>query len=103
MSFFLFYIVSQHRSPIGGQLTPHQIAEDAGMSQIRSSAEWPYETVTNLFHVLHSKYKKHLLRRDQAVNDIIHKQLRVVFFLYNCYACLNGSKFSRFFDVQAPI
>ncbi len=72
------------------------------MSQIRTSAEWPYETVTNLFHVLLSKYNKHLLQHDQAVNDIIHKQLRVVFFLYNWYACLNGSKFSRFFDVQEP-
>jgi hypothetical protein len=98
----LHCITHRHRAPIGRQLNARQIAEDTGMSQIRTSAEWPYETITNLFHVLHSKYNKHFLRRDRTVNDIIHKQLRVLFFLYNCYTCLNGSKFSRFFDVQAP-
>jgi hypothetical protein len=77
----LHCITRRHRAPIGGQLTAWQIAEDTGMSQIRTSAEWPYETVTNLFHVLHSKYNTHFLRRDRTVNDIIHKQLKVVFFL----------------------
>ncbi len=98
----LHCITRRQRATIGGQLTARHIAEDRGMSQIRTSAEWPYETVTNLLHVLHSKYNKHFLRRNRTVNDIIHKQLRVVFFLYNCYVCLNGSKFSRFFDVQPP-
>jgi hypothetical protein len=98
----LHYITHWHRAPIGGQFTPCPIAEDNGMSQIRTSAEWPYETVTNLFHILHSKYNKHFLKREHTMNNIIHKQLRVVFFLYNYYTCLNGSKFSRFFDVQTP-
>ncbi len=52
--------------------------------------------------MLHSKYNKHILQSDQTVNDIIHKQLRVVFFLYSCYLCLNRSKFSHLFDVQPP-
>jgi hypothetical protein len=50
----LHCITHQHRALIRGQLTPHQIVEDSGMSQIRTSAEWPYETVANLFHLLHS-------------------------------------------------
>jgi hypothetical protein len=57
----LHCITHQHRASIGGQLTARQIAEDTGMSQIQTSAECPYETVTNLFHVLHSKYNKHFL------------------------------------------
>ncbi len=84
-------ITHWHRAPNRGQLIPRQIAEDSGMSQIRMSVEWPYKMVTNLFHMLHSKCNNHFLRCNQTVNDIIHKQLRVVFFLYNC---LNGSKFA---------
>ncbi len=57
----LHCVTRRHRAPIGGQLNARQIAEDTGMSQIRTSAEWPYETVTNLFHMLHSKYNKHFL------------------------------------------
>jgi hypothetical protein len=76
----LHCITRRHRAPIGGQLTVRQIAKDTAMSRLRTSAELPYETVTNLFHILHSKYNKHFLRRNRTVNDIIHKQLRVVFF-----------------------
>jgi len=50
------------------------------------SAEWPYKSITNLFHVLHSKYNKQFLGYNRTVNDIIHKQLSVVFHLYNCFA-----------------
>ena len=57
----LHCITRRHRAPIGGQLNAHQIAEDSGMSRVRTSVEWPYETATNLFHILHSKYNKHLL------------------------------------------
>ena len=57
----LHCITRRHRAPIGGQLTARQIAEDTGMSQIRTLAEWLYETVTNLLHMLHSKYNKYFL------------------------------------------
>jgi hypothetical protein len=93
---------SATQSPIGGQLTAWQIDEDMAMSWIRTSAEWLYEKVTTLFHILHSKHNKHFLQHNGTINDIIHKQLRVVFFLYNCYVCLNGCEFSCFFDVQLP-
>jgi hypothetical protein len=76
----LHCIARRHRAPIGGQLTVRQIAEDTAMLQLRTSAEWPYEMVTNLFHILHSKYSKHFLHCNRTVNDIIHKQLRVVLF-----------------------
>ena len=35
-------------------------------------------------------------------HQIVKKQLCVVVFLYNCYVCLHGSKFSRFFYVMPP-
>jgi len=78
----LHCITRCYRAPIGGQLTVRQIAKDTAMSRLRTSAEWPYETVTNLFHILHSKNNKHFLRRNRTVNDIIHKQLKVVFFFF---------------------
>jgi len=51
-------ITRQHRAPIRGQLTTLQIAKDTAMSRLKTSAEWPYETETNLFHILHSKYNE---------------------------------------------
>jgi hypothetical protein len=67
------------------------------MRHIRTSVEWPYEMATNLFHILQSKYLKRLLRHNHVPNDIVCKQLQVVFFFYNCY--VYGSKFSRFFGL----
>jgi hypothetical protein len=75
-------ITHQHRTPIGGQLTARQIAEDSGMSQIRTSVEWLYETATNLFYMLHSKYNKHFLKHDRTVNDIIHISSLEFYFSY---------------------
>lgn len=95
-------ITRKHQAPIGGELLPRQLQENIGMTSVRTSVEWPYETVTNLFHILHSKHNKHLLRRNRQVNFTLHAQFRVIFFLYNCYVCLNGSKFGEFFDVDAP-
>jgi hypothetical protein len=81
--------------------TPREEAENAAMRSLRVSIEWPYETVTNLFKILESKYNKQLLGRNREPNTLIGKQLHVVF-LYNLYVCLHGSKFSRFFDVVPP-
>jgi hypothetical protein len=99
----LHCIICRHRPPINGVLEEREVAENLGMRRIRTSVEWPYETATNLFHVLHSKYNKHLLGRNRTPNRLIAQQLRVVFFLYNCYVCLNRSKFSRFFGVVPPM
>jgi hypothetical protein len=41
------------------------------MRRIRTSVEWPYETATNLFHILQSKHLKRLLK------NIVCKHLRV--------------------------
>ena len=95
-------ITCKHKAPIGGFLLPRQVEENNAMNSVRTSVEWPYETITNLFHILHAKYNKHLLRRNREVNFTLHAQLRVIFFLYNCYVCLNISKFGEFFDMDPP-
>jgi hypothetical protein len=69
------------------------------MRSLRVSIKWPYETATNLFKILVLKYNKELLGRHRVLNLLIGQQLCVAFFLYNCYVCLHGSKFSRFFNV----
>jgi len=58
-------IVSRHRRPLLGVRTPREEAENAAMRSLRVSVEWPYETVTNLFKILESKYNKQLLGRKR--------------------------------------
>jgi hypothetical protein len=74
-------IVSRRRWPLLGVRTPREEAENAAMRSLRVSVEWPYETVTNLFKILESKYNKQLLGRNREPNTLIGKQLCVVFFL----------------------
>jgi hypothetical protein len=39
---------------------------------------------------------------DRKINEVLHQQLRVEFFIHNCYVCLNGNKLTRFFDSPPP-
>jgi hypothetical protein len=73
----LHCITQSHRPPIGGELNDRKEEEDFAMRRIRTSVEWPYETATNLFHILQSKYNKHLLGHNRASNVLIGQQLRV--------------------------
>ena len=99
---YLQCITHRHQPPRRGQLGDRQNAENNAMNSIRTSAEWPYETVTSLFHIMRSKHNKKFLLQDRLLNEVLHQQLRVVFFLYNCYVCLNGSKFGKFFATEPP-
>jgi hypothetical protein len=99
---YLQCITHRHQPPLRGQLGDRQNAENNAMNSIRTSAEWPYETVTTLFHIMRSKHNKKFLLQDRLLNEVLHQQLRVVFFLYNCYVCLNGSKFGKFFATEPP-
>ena len=96
-------ITGRHRQPLQGELNERENAENTAMRRVRISAKWPYETATNLFHILESKYNKHLLGSNREPNLVVGQQLRVIFFLYNIYVCLNGSKLSRFFNVIPPM
>jgi hypothetical protein len=49
--------------------------------RIRTSVEWPYETATNLFHILQSKYNKHLLGHNRTPIVLIGQQLHVFFII----------------------
>ena len=61
-------------------------------------------TVTLSFCVksLHETYSKKYFLPDRTINEVLHQQLRVVFFIYNCYVCFNGNKLTRFFDTPPP-
>ncbi len=96
-------ITVHHRQPLQGELTEREDAKNGSMQWIRTSAEWPYETETNLFHTLESKYNKHLLGRNREPNLVVGQQLRVLMFIYNLYVCLNGSKLSCFFNIIPPM
>jgi len=74
-------IVSRHCGPLLGVRAPREEAEYAAMRSFSVSVEWPYETVTNLFKILESKYNKQLLGRNREPNTLIGKQLHVVFFI----------------------
>ena len=99
---YLECICKRHLAPHGGELGAEEVAENHAMNSVRTSAEWPYETVTTLFHVMRSKHNKKMLTRQREPNTTLFAQLRVVFFLYNCYVCMNGSKFQKFFDMEPP-
>ncbi len=99
----LNYITGHHRQPLQGELNDREEAENFSMRQIRTSAEWPYETATNFFPILESKYNKHLLGCNRKPNLVVGQQLHVLMYVYNIYVCLNGSKFSRFFSIIPPM
>jgi hypothetical protein len=39
---------------------------------------------------------------DGSLNEIMLKQIGVVFFKYNCYIYFNGKKLAKFFDMAPP-
>jgi hypothetical protein len=93
----LHCITHSHRPHIGGELKDRKEEENFGMHHIRTLVEWTYETATNLFHVLQSKYNEHLLGHNCTPNALIGQQLRV-FLKNNYYFCLNGSNFYVFLE-----
>jgi hypothetical protein len=66
------------------------------------SIEMKYGDVIIFFHVLHETYQKKYFLPDRTINEVLHQQLRVVFFIYNCYVCFYGNKLTRFFDMPPP-
>jgi hypothetical protein len=66
------------------------------------SIEMKYGDVIILFHVLHETYQKKYFLPDRTINEVLHPQLRVVLFIYNCYVCFNGNKLTHFFDSPPP-
>jgi hypothetical protein len=74
-------VTHSHRTPLCGELIKREEVENYTMRHIRTSVEWPYETATNLFHILQSKHLKRMLRHNRVPNDIVCKQLRVIFSL----------------------
>jgi hypothetical protein len=67
-----------------------------------TSVEWPYGDITVLFHIMHSKHRKKYFLSTGLLNTMLHQQFCVVFFIYNCYVCFNGNKFTKFFDLSPP-
>ncbi len=62
--FLLNCITGCHRHPLQDELADREEAENASRHCVHIAAEWSYKTATNLFHILESKYNKHLLAQS---------------------------------------
>jgi hypothetical protein len=60
----LHCIAGHHRRPWRGALKEFEDEEKTDMNHIEVTAEWPYETLTNLFHIVHSRCHKMLLQHN---------------------------------------
>ncbi len=92
---YLQCITHALEAPIGERL------KVLAMNSLQTSVEWPYGDITVLFHIMHSKHHKIYLSTG-LLNTKLHQQFYIVFFLYNCYVCFNGNKFTKFFDLPPP-
>jgi hypothetical protein len=99
---YLMCITHAHEAPLGGVLPQWLVAENLAMNSLRTSVEWPYGDIIVLFHIMQHKHNKKYFLSTGLLNVALHQQFRVVFFLYNCYVCFNGNKFTKFFDLPPP-
>jgi hypothetical protein len=95
-------ITHAREPPLGGQLLPQQRLEVLAMNSLRTSVEWPYGDVMVLFQIMQHKHQKKYFSWTGLVNMTLHQQFRFLFFMYNCYVCFNGNKFTKFFDLPPP-
>jgi hypothetical protein len=72
------------------------------MNSLRTSVEWPYGDITVIFQVMKCKHHEYYFLSMGLVNKMLHQPFHIIFFLYNCYICFNGNKFTKFFDVPRP-
>jgi hypothetical protein len=68
--------------PLGGELHEMLEAENMATNSVRTSIQWTYGDIIVLFHVMHETYSKKYFLPDRTINDVLHQQLRVVFFIY---------------------
>jgi hypothetical protein len=54
----LHCITGHHKRPLRCALNEREDAEGNAMKRVRVIVEWPYETATNSFFILHSRYHK---------------------------------------------
>jgi hypothetical protein len=99
---YLQCITHAHEAPLGGVLARRLELENLAMNSLRTSVEWPYGDITVLFQIMQNKHQKKYFLPNGLLNVSLHQQFRVVFFLYNCYVCFNGNKFTKFFDLPPP-
>jgi len=99
---YLQCITHAHEPPLGGELLPRQRLEVLAMNSLRTSVEWPYRDIAVLFQMMQHKHQKKYFLSTGLVNVTLHQQFWVVFFIYNCYVCFNGNKFTKFFDLPPP-
>jgi hypothetical protein len=91
-----------HEAPLGGVLAQRLELENLAMNSLRTSVEWPYGDVIVLFQIMQNKHQKKYVLLTGLLNVALHQQFWVIFFLYNCYICFNGNKFTKFFDLPPP-
>ncbi len=99
---YLLCIKHAHEAPLGGELPPWLAEENLAMNSPCTSVEWPYGDIIVLFHIMQNKHNKKYFLPTGLLNVTLHQQFRVMFFLYNCYVCFNGNKFTKLFDLPPP-
>jgi hypothetical protein len=80
-------ITHKHEPPLRGVLHERLEAESKATDSVRAYIEWTYGDVITLFHILHETYQKKYFLPDCMINEVLHQQLRVVFF-YLQLSCL---------------
>jgi hypothetical protein len=103
-SFFPYHlcITHKHEPPLGGVLHEKLEAENTATNSVRTSIKWTHGDIIILFHVMHETYHKKCFLSDCMIHEVLRQQLRVVFFIYNCYVCFNGNELTQFFDTPPP-
>jgi hypothetical protein len=91
-------ITHKHEPPLGGVLHERLEAENMATNSVHMSIKWTYGDIIVLFHVMHEIYQKKYFLPDCTINEVLHQQLRFVFFIYNCSVCYNGNKLTHLAD-----
>ena len=93
-------IMGAHKAPRGGVLTSRQIIENAALSAVRQSIEWPFVLTSSLFQI----YNNFNLVRLNSEHPYTVEQLRCSYLFTNCYTCLNQNVVSarNIFGCKAP-
>jgi len=73
---------------LGGVLHERLEAENMATNSVRAAMEWTNSGIIILSHVMHETDSKKFFIPDLMINEVLHQQLRVVFFIYNCLSAL---------------
>jgi hypothetical protein len=68
---------------------------DNSPCRVKKAKEQP-PPINVLMLFLLSKHRKKYFLSMGLLNTMLHQEFCIVFFIYNCYVCFNGNKFTKF-------